>query len=218
MCTLVMSSGGIISHMIGIRSKGIQDSSLILNLPNAITALRILLSAAIISLMLMGIDSGAVPVVGILFLLAWFSDWLDGYFARKLGQTSLGGSLLDLIADRLLSTPILILTIVLGFWQRISGMVPLDIWPYAVVVIGADLLCAVGIISFMRKRISHNFRFPAPPLMAKIAFCIQMTTLSIVILNLGPDWLLIVLMYLSIVLTLLAFRFYFKKGGYVLSG
>jgi phosphatidylglycerophosphate synthase len=203
--------------MIGIHGKAVQDASLSFNVPNTLTSLRILLAAAIISLMLLGIDSGVVPVVGILFLLAWLSDWLDGYFARKLGQSSLGGALLDLIADRLLSTPILMLTIILGYWQRIQGMVPLDMWPYAVVVIGADLLCLVGIVSFMYKQKSHNLQFPVPPLTAKIAFCIQMATLSTAILEIGTDWLLIVMMYLSTIFTILAFAAYFKKGGYVLS-
>lgn len=72
-----------------------------LNLPNALTLLRIVM----------------IPVLGLAFLLphpwsnwlavaifalAGITDWLDGYLARRLGQTSAFGAFLDPVADKLI--------------------------------------------------------------------------------------------------------------------
>ena len=40
----------------------------------------------------------------ILFLLAAVTDWLDGYLARSLGQTSRFGAFLDPVADKLIQS------------------------------------------------------------------------------------------------------------------
>ena len=44
----------------------------------------------------------------ILFLISGFTDYLDGYIARKTGKTSSLGALLDLLADKLLVCIVLI--------------------------------------------------------------------------------------------------------------
>ena len=43
-----------------------------------------------------------MPAAAILFALAGFTDWLDGYLARKLNQSSNLGAFLDPIADKLI--------------------------------------------------------------------------------------------------------------------
>jgi phosphatidylglycerophosphate synthase len=194
-----------------------RDYSLSLNVPNTITVLRLLLTGTVISLLLIGNNSNIRFAAGILFILAWLSDGLDGYFARKLGQSSLGGALLDLIADRLLTTPILIISIILGYWQRVSDLTPLGYWPYMVVVEGADMALIFGIISFMLKRSSRNLEFPTPTLVVRISFPVQMATLLVAITGIGPSWLQAALMYFSIIFTILAVISYLKKGGYVIT-
>lgn len=44
-----------------------------------------------------------------IFILASFTDWLDGYLARRLGQTSRFGAFLDPVADKLLVTITLVM-------------------------------------------------------------------------------------------------------------
>lgn len=86
-------------------------------IPNALTALRILLVPVLLAL-LPRVPDGAgpwsrtrLPVVGLFFLLA-ATDWLDGYLARRLGATSRWGSLADAVADRLaLLLPLLYLAL-----------------------------------------------------------------------------------------------------------
>ena len=41
-------------------------------------------------------------MAAILFILAGITDWLDGYLARKLNQTSAFGAFLDPVADKLI--------------------------------------------------------------------------------------------------------------------
>ena len=53
----------------------------------------------------------ARPAAAILFLLAAITDWLDGYVARRLQQTSQFGAFLDPVADKLIVSTALILLV-----------------------------------------------------------------------------------------------------------
>ncbi|MCQ9386993.1 MULTISPECIES: CDP-alcohol phosphatidyltransferase family protein [Actinomycetes] len=67
-------------------------------IPNAVTLLRFALVAPVAVLLV----DGSRPVLAVV-LLAIFgaSDWVDGALARKLGQTSKTGAVLDPVADRI---------------------------------------------------------------------------------------------------------------------
>ncbi len=67
-------------------------------LPNLLTILRIILTP--ICLYLLFIDMASLSFV--LFLMASFTDFLDGYFARKYNSVSKIGSFIDPIADKML--------------------------------------------------------------------------------------------------------------------
>ena len=41
-------------------------------------------------------------VAAIIFAVAAITDWVDGYLARKLGQTTAFGAFLDPVADKLM--------------------------------------------------------------------------------------------------------------------
>ncbi len=78
-----------------------------MNLPNALTLMRIFLVPLIVAVLLTKLPSqwSGVPqqILGVtLFLVASVTDWLDGYLARLRGQVSTLGILLDPIADKLL--------------------------------------------------------------------------------------------------------------------
>jgi CDP-diacylglycerol--glycerol-3-phosphate 3-phosphatidyltransferase len=53
----------------------------------------------------------AHPVAAIIFVIAAITDWLDGYFARKLSQTTDFGAFLDPVADKLLVGVAIILVV-----------------------------------------------------------------------------------------------------------
>lgn len=70
----------------------------ILTLPNALSLLR-LIGVPIFLWLILAVHADVWAFV--LLALAGASDWLDGYLARRLGQASRIGALLDPLADRL---------------------------------------------------------------------------------------------------------------------
>jgi len=84
-----------------------------LNLPNALTLSRIFVVPLLVVVLLTKFPSDwlGVPqqIIGLaLFVGASITDWLDGYVARKRGQVSTLGILLDPIADKLLISAALV--------------------------------------------------------------------------------------------------------------
>lgn len=85
-----------------------------MNLPNSLTVARIFLVPVLVSILLTTFEGRLVlglPVelVGAaIFGLASFTDWLDGYLARRRGQVTWVGQVLDPIADKLLISATLI--------------------------------------------------------------------------------------------------------------
>lgn len=89
-----------------------------MNLPNSISLVRILLIPIILVLMLVNWDQGIVSgsyhlqiawlLAGIFFIIAAFSDYIDGYLARKLNLVTTFGKFFDSIADKLLTSSVLI--------------------------------------------------------------------------------------------------------------
>ncbi|MEZ0331910.1 MAG: CDP-alcohol phosphatidyltransferase family protein, partial [Methylophilaceae bacterium] len=76
------------------------------NIPNSLTVLRIFLIPVFVGIFYLPasviephwINFSATLV----FALAAITDWLDGYLARKLNQTSAFGAFLDPVADKLM--------------------------------------------------------------------------------------------------------------------
>jgi len=107
-----------------------------MNLPTKLTVVRIILSIIIMILLMFPFDAVGLsfPVVragvdidvkyivsGIIFIVASFTDFLDGYLARKNNQVTDTGKMLDAIADKVLTNPILIIFAAEGL---ISPIVP----------------------------------------------------------------------------------------------
>ena len=78
-----------------------------LNLPNVLTGIRILLVPVLVAALLSGIESGDV-LAAIVFALASFTDYLDGWLARRQKTVTTFGKLMDPLADKLLVTSALV--------------------------------------------------------------------------------------------------------------
>jgi CDP-diacylglycerol---glycerol-3-phosphate 3-phosphatidyltransferase len=74
-----------------------------LNLPNALTLLRILAVPVVVVALLGETPNGDALAAGV-FALAALTDGLDGYFARSRDSVTTFGKLMDPLADKLLIT------------------------------------------------------------------------------------------------------------------
>jgi len=72
-----------------------------INIPTALTLLRIALIPLLILIFYLPIP-GSRTLSALIFMVAAFSDWLDGFLARKLDLTSRFGAFLDPVADKLI--------------------------------------------------------------------------------------------------------------------
>src|SRR5262247_1021804 len=90
------------------------------NLPNALTLVRIFAVPLLVALLM---TKDHMLIAALIFLAASFTDLLDGYLARKRGQITTLGVLLDPVADKLLISSAFI------------SLVQLDIVPAWMVVI-----------------------------------------------------------------------------------
>ena len=80
------------------------------SLPNLLTLMRIALIPIFIGVFYLPF-TWAHLAAAIIFALASFTDWLDGYLARKLKQLSPFGAFLDPVADKLLVASSLLLLV-----------------------------------------------------------------------------------------------------------
>lgn len=76
---------------------------MILNLPNIISWLRILIVPFFFYFLIIG-NKGSIEVACVLYFFASASDFLDGWIARKFGEVSKFGKFLDPLADKVLTT------------------------------------------------------------------------------------------------------------------
>ena len=101
-----------------------------LNTPNLLTLFRMALIPVVVVLYFMPIAGVYVTAV---FLLAGLTDWLDGYLARRLEQTSQFGEFLDPVADKLVVAAVLVLLVSDG--DVLARVVSQKLFIVAVVVI-----------------------------------------------------------------------------------
>ncbi len=105
----------------------------LLNIPNTLTMLRIVLIPVFVGIFYMPADTIPVHWVNVsatlVFMLAAFTDWLDGYLARMLDQTSAFGAFLDPVADKLMVAAALI---VLVEFERVGAVI-------ALIIIGREI-------------------------------------------------------------------------------
>ena len=106
---------------------------IVFNTPNLVTLSRIVLIPLIIGIYYLPDDflsySGKNITATAIFIFAAVTDWLDGYLARRLNQTSAFGAFLDPVADKLIVAGALIVLLKEG---RVDAVV-------ALIIIGREL-------------------------------------------------------------------------------
>jgi len=109
-----------------------------INVPNLLTLTRILLIPVFVMLFATP-DPHRSIIAAIVFTLAAVTDLLDGYLARRSGQVTKLGKLLDPIADKLLVLSALILLVNV---DRVSALVAILIIAREVAVTGIRAIAA----------------------------------------------------------------------------
>ncbi|MDK2886107.1 MAG: CDP-diacylglycerol---glycerol-3-phosphate 3-phosphatidyltransferase [Thermosipho sp. (in: thermotogales)] len=105
-----------------------------LNVPNLITWVRVILTVFIVWFLIENWYLSAF----ILFIIASLSDYLDGYFARKLNQVSNFGKIFDQMSDKILVTSVLII-----FAQM--NLIP--VWILIVIVFRDTLVSTIRMVA-----------------------------------------------------------------------
>jgi CDP-diacylglycerol--glycerol-3-phosphate 3-phosphatidyltransferase len=100
---------------------------MIFNIPNNLTLLRIALIPCLILVFYLPDQTLSLYqknlTATLIFLFAAITDWLDGYFARRLNQTSDFGAFIDPVADKLIVIAALILLVELGRVESIVAFI-----------------------------------------------------------------------------------------------
>ena len=81
-----------------------------MNIPNILTVLRVLLIPIIILLFYLPFQWSYLAASAV-FAIAAITDWLDGYLARKLQQSTPFGAFLDPVADKLMVAIVLVMLV-----------------------------------------------------------------------------------------------------------
>jgi cardiolipin synthase len=113
-----------------------QNGGRVATVPNAISALRLLGIPAFIALLAARQDAIALVVL----VVGGGTDWLDGWVARRFGQTSRLGALLDPLVDRLY-----ILAALIALTAR--EIVP---WPFTAALLARELVLLGALVALRR--------------------------------------------------------------------
>jgi CDP-diacylglycerol--glycerol-3-phosphate 3-phosphatidyltransferase len=146
----------------------------VLNLPNALTLARIFLVPLLVVVLLTKFEEQLIlgipraVVAAAIFGLASLTDWLDGFLARRRGQVTALGRMMDPLADKLLTSGAFISLVQLGLAPA---------WMVAV-IIGREL-AVTGLRSVASSR---GVGFGASRL-GKIKMASQVTTILLLILG-----------------------------------
>jgi len=176
-----------------------------LNLPTVLTLIRIALIPLFVVVFFLPFW-WARPAAAIIFSLAGITDWLDGYYARKLELTSSFGAFLDPVADKLMVAVALVLIVQTDHRLIISLS--------AAVIIGREIA-----ISALREWMAELGRrhHVAVTGVAKLKTIFQITALIMMIFKLDL-WILpmyplgSVLLVLAAALTLWSMFIYLKAA------
>jgi len=182
-----------------------------MKIPNILTIGRIIIVPIfVISFFIPGIVGDLVPFF--LFVLASFTDYLDGFLARLYKEESKLGELLDPIADKILVAAALVLLVMNGIIKNYEVIA-------AIVILTREILIS-GLREFLAK--SKGESMPVSSL-SKFKTFIQMLSIAMLltgetgnkIINLqdyNAQTIGIVLLWISAFLTLYTGYDYLRKG------
>jgi cardiolipin synthase len=136
-------------------------SGRVLTLPNALTLLRACAAVPVA----LAVRSGRLDVALVIGVVAGLTDGVDGIVARRMGQTSDVGRLLDPIADKLLLATTFLAVSLTG-----AGFEPLPFWLAGLAVTRDVCIVAAGLAIYL----ATGFTGFTPTLLGKANTCLEM--------------------------------------------
>lgn len=174
-----------------------------LNVPNILTMGRIVLIFTLIPCFYYKSDSARLMAF-IIFCVACITDYLDGFFARVLNQTTKFGMLFDPVADKILISTTLFLMAAFNYFTAIS------------IIPGMIILCREMLVSGLREFMGSKEKRLAVSRLAKYKTTFQMLAIGLILMadafsyaselkNLGEAFL-----WIAAILTLITGAQYFR--------
>ncbi|MBL8334202.1 MAG: CDP-diacylglycerol--glycerol-3-phosphate 3-phosphatidyltransferase [Rubrivivax sp.] len=177
-----------------------------LTIPTLLTWARIVAIPLIVGVYYLPLDGPTRNLVAtVMFVFFALTDWLDGWLARKLNQTSAFGAFLDPVADKFLICAALVILLQL---DRVNAMV-------ALVIIGREIA-----ISALREWMATigAARSVAVHMVGKLKTTAQMVAIPFLLYD-GSLFGVIdtrlwgsLLMYVAVVLTVWSMVYYLRKA------
>jgi cardiolipin synthase len=177
-----------------------------LTIPTLLTWTRIVAIPLILAVFYLGLEPALANLIAtVLFVLFAWTDWLDGYLARRLNQTSAFGAFLDPVADKFLICACVLVLVHLG---RADVFV-------ALIIIGREIA-----ISALREWMAQigAARSVAVHMIGKIKTVVQMVAIPFLLYHgqlfglidtqLWGTWLI----WIAAVLTVWSMIFYLRKA------
>ena len=167
-----------------------------LNLPNVLTMLRIMLVPVLVVALLGNTPSGDV-LAAVVFALASLTDFIDGYLARTRDSITNFGKLMDPLADKLLIVGALLSLVSL---HRLEGWV-------AMVIIARELA-----VTMLRVNATQSGVVIEASMFGKIKTCVQIAAILAVIAVPESTLWVSLLVYLMVAVTVLSGLDYFLRA------
>ena len=183
-----------------------QNQAMFLTIPTLMTWTRIVAIPLIVGVFYLDIAPGSRNLIAtVMFVVFAATDWLDGFLARKLNQTSAFGAFLDPVADKFLVCASLL---VLVHLQRADVFV-------ALIIIGREI--AISALREWMAQIGAT-KSVAVHMLGKVKTVLQMLAIpfllfdgllfGIINTHLWGTWLI----WLSAILTVWSMIYYLKKA------
>ena len=180
-----------------------------LNLPNLVTLLRILLIPLIVGVFYLPDDwlsfEGKNVAATAVFIIAAITDWLDGYLARRLNQTSAFGAFFDPVADKLVVVGALVVLLTLGRVDMVVGLI----------IIGREI--AISALREWMATVGQG-RSVAVAFIGKLKTVLQMVAIPLLLFEdnlfglIDCSALGTVLIYVAAVLTVVSMLYYLRRA------
>ena len=120
----------------------------VLNIPNTLTIIRILMSIGLIFMIFGGYSGSSIAWV---FIIAALTDFFDGQIARRFNMETRFGKIMDPIADRILvGTVVLALIMKMGFYNSAQSLM---------LIMSREIIALPAFIFIKKGDVEFNVRF-----------------------------------------------------------